>query len=408
MKRLAERVLSRFRRVTSGGAFIPEIDGLRFFAIMPVVLFHLHGNLLVRLAGGPWDAARTSVFGTVLSRGDLGVRLFFVLSGLVLGLPFARHARGIGPRVSLKAYYLRRLTRIEPPNVVVLTLCFALLVGLGRHRISSLFPHYLASIFNVHNLVYGQASFVNFVTWSLEVEVQFYLVAPLLAWVYRNPNSSGRRLLLAALVAAGSIGDVFIPPTAWRLTLSFAGLSQYFLAGMLVADLRAEGESDLARGSIPSSPTADSRYRMLTAPWLRDALGVAAAIAVVAVGKDSTRARLLLPMLLAGFVVCALRGSALRALIRLPIITTIGGMCYSIYLIHMQIISPVTRLTGRVVVGPSYPVNFLAQACVTVPIVLGGSAALYLLVERPFMLWRPFGPKAAPRRSAELAVPGPG
>ncbi|MGA2448246.1 MAG: acyltransferase [Polyangiaceae bacterium] len=396
MRRLAARVLSRFRRVTSGGAFIPEIDGLRFFAIVPVVLFHLNGNLLVRLGGGPWEEARTGVFGTVLSRGDLGVRLFFVLSGLVLGLPFARHARGIGPRVSLKAYYLRRLTRIEPPNVVVLTLFFALLVGLGRYSVSSLFPHLVASVFNVHNLVYGKSSLVNFVTWSLEVEVQFYLVAPLLARVYRHPNSNACRLLLVALVAAGSVGDVCVQLADPRVALSLAGLSQFFLAGMLVADLRAEDESRRARGSSLSSPTAGCRQGMPGAPWLGDALGVAAAIAIIAIGKDSTWARLFLPMLLAGFVVCALRGSALRSLVRLPVVTTIGGMCYSIYLVHMQIISPVTRLTGRLVVGPGYPVNFIVQACLTLPVVLAGSAALYLFVERPFMLWRPFGAKTAP------------
>ncbi len=81
------------RRITSSGAYIPEIDGLRFIAIMSVVCFHIlrmteiYTNARYHAPSSPV----TAVFTNMLSHGYRGVSLFFAISGFVLGLPFARH-----------------------------------------------------------------------------------------------------------------------------------------------------------------------------------------------------------------------------------------------------------------------------------------------------------------------------
>lgn len=54
-----------------------------------------------------------------------------------------------------------------------------------------------------HAFIYGDKSTINFVAWSLEIEVQFYLLMPLIANVYRISKPAYQRLVLAA--AAGFI-----------------------------------------------------------------------------------------------------------------------------------------------------------------------------------------------------------
>ena len=143
----------QFRRITTSGKFVPEIDGLRFVAVASVVLYHLHGFLP---DGGIHVPARAAI-----SHGYRGVNLFYVISGFVLGLPFALHRFTQAPPVSLKAYYARRLTRLEPPYLLNLCLCFAMAVLAQGANPRSLLPHLAASMLYLHNLIYGVPSTIN-------------------------------------------------------------------------------------------------------------------------------------------------------------------------------------------------------------------------------------------------------
>jgi peptidoglycan/LPS O-acetylase OafA/YrhL len=171
------------RVITRGRRFIPEVDGLRFVAISAVVLYHLSQHTLTRHMAGASVQPEESWLPKLLDLGRYGVRLFFVLSGFLLALPFAKWRLGLGDKPSLRAYYLRRLTRLEPPYMVAMLLLF---VGppLVANWISngwSLWPNLLASLVYQHNLIFGEMSPINPVTWSLEIEVQFYMLAPALA-----------------------------------------------------------------------------------------------------------------------------------------------------------------------------------------------------------------------------------
>ena len=95
---MRERILNLLGRVTSGQRLIPEIDGLRFFAIATVVAYH--ANILACRTVNPGiedsslkEAMSASVFTEVLARGNIGVPIFFAISGFILALPFARHYR---------------------------------------------------------------------------------------------------------------------------------------------------------------------------------------------------------------------------------------------------------------------------------------------------------------------------
>jgi peptidoglycan/LPS O-acetylase OafA/YrhL len=104
-------LLNRLRRVTRDGRWIPEVDGLRFIAIFSVILFHMLNEMIGRI--GPVEPGYRWLE-QPLSNGFRGVTLFFVISGMILALPFARQYLESRP-VSLRKYYLRRVTRLEPP-----------------------------------------------------------------------------------------------------------------------------------------------------------------------------------------------------------------------------------------------------------------------------------------------------
>src|ERR1051325_6478659 len=92
-------LVQRFSRVTSSGEFIPEIDGPRFIAITAVIFHHLIAHYLtatqrmgpVCLPADWYQVYSRSRLVSLVFPGYFGVHLFFVISGFILALPFARH-----------------------------------------------------------------------------------------------------------------------------------------------------------------------------------------------------------------------------------------------------------------------------------------------------------------------------
>ncbi|MGH9512920.1 MAG: acyltransferase family protein [Terriglobales bacterium] len=88
-------ILKHATRETSSGRFIPEIDGLRFFAIGMVILFHVNGYLLAKSSLAGYAAApHTDWLSQTAFVGFHGVELFFVISGFILGFPSLRTTFG--------------------------------------------------------------------------------------------------------------------------------------------------------------------------------------------------------------------------------------------------------------------------------------------------------------------------
>lgn len=160
---------------------IPELDGLRGLAILMVILCHYVGNADHTVLGF-WPHRALTTF----TAGWSGVDLFFVLSGFLIGgiLLDARHS----PHY-FRAFYLRRVFRILP-LYYGWTLLFGVFAALalwlapGRTPLTS---HDLLEV-PLH-LLFLQNIWIGMqpwpwiwfaVTWSLAVEEQFYLIAPIL------------------------------------------------------------------------------------------------------------------------------------------------------------------------------------------------------------------------------------
>ena len=219
----------QFRRITTQKRFIPQIDGLRFVAISSVVLLHLYAALEAGIIPVPWSMSS-----------DLpkrGVELFFAISGFILGIPFASHYIRKAARVDLKQYFLRRLTRLEPPYFISLLVWAAVQMIIGHRHFGEMGPHLLSSFAYLHNAFFGAfPGAINMVAWSLEIEIQFYVLVPVLALLFAIPSASIRRTALAILMIASG----FLSIVAHRnihLRASILYYLAFFLAGFLVCDL---------------------------------------------------------------------------------------------------------------------------------------------------------------------------
>jgi peptidoglycan/LPS O-acetylase OafA/YrhL len=360
-------LLNRLRRITRDGRWIPEVDGLRFVAICSVVLFHMRGELW--LGSGRTIPVEASYWwlDRILGNGDRGVRLFFVISGMILALPFARHYLKGSKPVSLRKYYMRRLTRLEPPYIASLLLVVLLFAAYRHGLTSGLAPHLLASVFYQHNLFFGQWSSVNSVAWSLEVEIQFYVLAPLLMQYYRFCHTGLRRMLL--LVCILGIGLAQVPFQTWpRVTLSILFYLQYFLMGLLVTDIFV-----LDIENMRSS-------------WIWDLAGVAALGVIFWSPNDTFWPHVLMPIAIAVLCIAAMRSYGLRRVFANPWVAVIGGMCYSIYLLHYAFIAALFKVTRLAILPDAiFLVNYTIQLLLVLVPVVAMCAMFFIFVERPCM-----------------------
>lgn len=358
-------VIERFRRVTTGSGYIPEIDGLRFIAIMAVLLNHIagitvdHSNIVYALHGIESGAY------ALLRQGRFGVQLFFVISGFILAMPFLRANLYGGRKVSLRHYFLRRLTRLEPPYILIIILYFFLLVALGQYEMGELWPHFLASLFYLHNIIYGEPSWVNGVAWSLEIEVQFYLLLPVLILLVGLANTWLRRSLLVTLIVSlvgwrSALGD----------TATIVRYLHFFLLGFLMADLYLAGflkVKSICFDALLLVSALGMGFYFFAQPF--------------PVKKD-----LLVMALFAILFTAAFRGRLTSSLLSSPYISVIGGMCYSIYLLHAQIIGFFVRFISKgKTLGLGFWFDFSALALCLVPVILAASAMFFFFIERPCM-----------------------
>ena len=359
-------LLNKLRRVTRDGRWIPEVDGLRFVAITSVVLFHLTGELATRSGAFIPIEPRYNLLFRLINNGDRGVAVFFVLSGFILALPFARHFLARAPRVSLRKFYLRRVTRLEPPYIAALLLSAAMIFAYSRTLGPGFFAHFFAGAFYVHTLIFHNMNPLNAVAWSLEVEIQFYILAPLFAQFLRIRPTLARRAILLCIIAACGPLQIHLLHNLWpsQTILYFV---QYFLAGLLLADIYV---LDMPR---------------MAAHWAWDAVGLIGWLTVFGLGHDWLPAHALLPLILPLIYISAFKGPLLQRFFATPWIAVIGGMCYSIYLMHLILIAVVFKVTRHAILFHDFLANYILQVLFTALPVVFLCGLFYLAIERPCM-----------------------
>ena len=217
---------------------IENLDELRGIAALSVCLFHccFAASFL------PQD----SLISAIAQFGDKGVQVFFILSGLVI--PWSISSRSFDLNL-VKEFLVRRFIRIQVPYAIALALtliCYILYID-PTLRISV-----RSILINFFYLIpYSSDIWIVNVAWTLGVEVQFYLLVAICFPLFASNKSTIRRLSLLSLVCMGlipspaSVNPWYFFPT-WAPffgvgTLSFMLLSkkisgkEYFISFLFIA-----------------------------------------------------------------------------------------------------------------------------------------------------------------------------
>ena len=175
----------------------PGLDLLRAIAIVWVMCFH---SFIVGGMGDDW--------GWLSKFGWMGVDIFFVLSGYLIGSQVLQHLRDRG-RFDFGDFYLRRALRILPAFWVVLAIY---VLFPGWREVDGMEPwwKFAVFVFNIDVDYNAHAAFSH--VWSLCVEEHFYLAFPLLAaWLFRR-NSI---VLCMSLIAFVLLGGIALRSAIW-------------------------------------------------------------------------------------------------------------------------------------------------------------------------------------------------
>jgi peptidoglycan/LPS O-acetylase OafA/YrhL len=307
----------------------PLFDSLRAIAALCIFGYHI-------------AASQNAIGGTWLGNLNVGVPIFFVVSGFLLYRPFvARHDRGEA-RARLRPYAIRRVLRIVPAYWVALTL-ITLWLGLQ----SQVFT--LEGVIRYYGFlqVYDTATIAGGIgqAWTLGVEVVFYVFLPLWALAVRRVHSE--LWPLAALALAGIAWKVVVLATEFKAghaflpaLVAFPAWLETFAAGMALAVLSVRATQ---RGWRPGPVQALERHPWVA--WL--AAGAAYAALCVRGWQGGERAQVMIAyelktVVALGLVVPAVFGDPTRSWVRrvlgFPPLLWVGLVSYGLYLWHLAVI----------------------------------------------------------------------
>jgi peptidoglycan/LPS O-acetylase OafA/YrhL len=370
------------------GKKLPALDFLRAMAILAVILFHMMGHRLL--------PPTNPVLGELIGSGSLGVDLFFVLSGYLIGGIVLSELRKTG-RLDVGRFWYRRWMRTLPAYYVTLGLYLAVDYAVAPGRA---WHHPLSYLVFLQNYANGSATLRFYWSWSLCVEEWFYVSLP-----------------LAAVLLLSRVGKA-APEKTLRVLALFAFFGSFF-SRLLYYHLLGDDQAGTLLSEAAQTMYTRTHFRLdglaaglflCTLPkprgWLIPGLCCAAALGVLAAVIFVLRG---LPPLLQyqHYTVVALvfgaavyAGLADNAVTRYPVpgAEWIANLSYSLYLLHPFTLKAAVSLLPSAGYGP--------RLLLAVALTLGASIGMRHLVEMPFLRLRdragrrggntPAAPRVAP------------
>jgi peptidoglycan/LPS O-acetylase OafA/YrhL len=350
------------------------IDGLRGFAALWVVFFHVYAFSHVSFAQIPGLDA-------FLRSGSTGVDLFLVLSGFCLYIPFAG---GRAERFRTMEFLQRRGRRLIPAYYAAMLLPIALIVlgapGFVAEHMSGteLAIQILTHVTFTHTLVPSAFFGLNGSYWSLALEWQLYLAMPLLIMGVRRfgfPKTAAAAILCSLIFRlglGGLIGYGFVAPdgdfVSTVLPNQVIGRWAEFVLGMIAAELYINGRMTYWMDRL--------KFWMIVLIPLSLVVGLKAEMfgAPVAALKHAIYGCvyfLLLSLVLAS-------NNVVNRIFSWAPLVFLGTMSYSLYLIH----DPILKVAAGLVSSQATPMQSFLVLLGTVPVVFAATGVLFLTVER--------------------------
>ena len=268
--------------------------------------------------------------------------------------------------MNLKKYFQRRLTRLEPPYFITLSFFFIVHLCIVKdYAFDELAGSFFASLGYCHYIVYGAWSPINPVAWSLEVEIQFYLLVPILVKIFAMPVLLRRCVLIGAIGAAPFLQQ-YTALESLNLNRSIIAYYQYFLVGFLVVDLYL---SNIFRSGVS---------------WTIIGIGAVGGVYLLGVSRGNLY-DWLSPWLIFLFLLSGFCSPFLRKFLSGRLISGIGGMCYITYLIHYPMMHLLFKTTDGWSPGWGASADYIFIIILWIPIILVVCAFAFLIIEKPFM-----------------------
>jgi len=349
---------------------MPQLDSLRTLAVLGVLVAH------------NWNPEKLPWILAGVSWGDLGVRLFYVLSGylitrILLGCRALAETRTQRGSFLIRQFYARRFLRIFPIYYVVVGL--ALVVNVSPAR--EMWPWLVSDTTNLYVALYGHwvGRLGHF--WSLAVEEQFYLAWP---WVVLF---APRRWLGPVIAAAICLAPLY------RL-FALIRFPQDFASGELARDALTLGSLDSLGAGALLALAIDGGLGNRSARWSasRVLLPIAGSVYVLSLliyqYLHVTMAHIIVGNLAASGLFYWLVSAASRGfggpvghVMKLKPFVYLGKISYGIYVYHPFPPALLALAFARLGVGyeQSGPVNFALSTLLTVAV----AAASWRFFERP-------------------------
>ncbi|MEV5494167.1 acyltransferase [Nonomuraea fuscirosea] len=345
------------------------LDGIRAFAALGVWLLHVGSNTGVMY--------REGVFPWMMSRLGIAVPIFFLLSGLLLYRPWARAVIEDTPRPRPLRYLWRRVLRVMP--------VYWLVTGLALWAWSSFdWTGWAKWLLLLQNFFPGDPVPDGlYQMWTLPIEMSFYVLLPVLAWVLhrwaRGGNRPVRLLAGIAVLPAISVATVIAARELAQpqLALLLPYHLVFFACGMAMAVLSVWiGHSRVIDSLAPQLlvlaallyallSTGLAGPRTLTLPTLSQSLWRISLETAVAV------------LVVAPFALASHPGSLRDHVLGNPVCAYLGRISYSFFLWH----APVITLQLKIMGAQPFQGDFASVAVVSFVVTMLLSVGSYHLVE---------------------------
>lgn len=357
-----------------------RIESVRAVAALGVFVGHA---FIIALA---YRGTSSGLKHQLISGGLLAVFLFFTLSGYLLYWPFVRRDFGDGTPIDLWRYARNRALRILPLYYVALIVLFAL-DPFNAHR-----SDWWRFALFIENFSARTVERLDSPMWSLCVEIQFYILLPLLAaavaWIARRSVLRAALVVLALGLASYALRLDYVTLSSTTTFSPLTGalclptLFFFFTTGMLIALLRVawhERPPGWMRGALASSDV-----------WLLAAIPLWCLAAVNPKREPLIAAGSFL--VVAACVLAPRPGVLVRALEWRPL-AAVGVASYSLYIWHVPLL---VHLSGARFVFPensagldlSAPQSFLLFLLLSLPVCLAAAFASYVVIEAPCLRLR--------------------
>ncbi|WCN81361.1 acyltransferase family protein [Micromonospora sp. LH3U1] len=360
---------------------LPALDALRAIGAVAVVGHHVGFQTAVTM---------NTTWGGWLARLDVGVAIFFVLSGFLLFRPWALSAATGRARPRARRYLWRRALRILPAYWLAVLVCLIVLPDNRPASAGDWVRHLtFTQIYQPGQLRYGLSQ-----TWSLATEVAFYLILPLIAVL--AVGRSWRPIRTVVIVSGGVLltaGWLTLMGFGWLdrglHTMWLPSYAAWFSAGMALAAAHVA----LRTGTAPAAfRVLDDLASAPVACWAAAVGLMAIATTPIAGPRDltgptavefGTKLALYLAIATLILIPVAFGGpTRIKEVFGSASARWLGAVSYGLFLWHPLVIELIYLLDDR----PLFTGGLLNTFALTMVFGLAYAAASYYGVERPLQL----------------------